>query len=114
MRGLLEALLTEFGYRVITARDGDDAAARFLANVARIDLCILDVILPKKSGREVGEEIRRYRPDAKIVFTSAYSEERVRGEELPRGCAFLQKPASPELVLLTIRDVLDGRFGGPN
>jgi CheY-like chemotaxis protein len=111
VRGLLEKLLSEFGYCVIAAEDGEDAVAKFVANEGKVALCILDVIMPKKGGKEACEEIRRRDPRARVVFTSGYTEDRLRAEGLPEGCALLTKPASPTVILATIRESLDGPPG---
>ena len=57
---------------VIEARDGTSALDCFRINASRIDVVLLDMTLPGMSGREVFRELRRIRPDLKVIVTSAY------------------------------------------
>ncbi len=61
VRTLSEIVLSQNGYKVILAHDGQDAINKFVANKERIRLVILDMIMPKKSGKEVYDEIRKCR-----------------------------------------------------
>ncbi len=100
--------MQEFGYTVIEAVDGEDALQKFRENRDRISLLILDVIMPKKSGREVLEEVRRSNPNIKVVFTSGYPADLIQKEGvLEKGLHFLSKPSSPQTLLRTVREVLD-------
>ncbi|MDA8098889.1 MAG: PAS domain S-box protein [Nitrospiraceae bacterium] len=110
VRRLTQSVLEEFGYRVVAAGDGEAALAAFEEYREAIDLCILDVIMPKKRGREVCQEIVRRKPGVKILFTSGYalsalSEEGILDSEY----ACVMKPASPAALLKKVRDTLDGR-----
>ena len=57
---------------MIEARDGTSALDCFRINASRIDVVLLDMTLPGMSGREVFRELRRIRPDLKVIVTSAY------------------------------------------
>ncbi|HYA88063.1 MAG TPA: response regulator, partial [Nitrospirota bacterium] len=71
-------------------------------------LLILDVIMPKKNGREVFEEARRSNPNVKVIFTSGYPADLIQKEGvLEKGLHFLSKPSSPQDLLGTVRKVLD-------
>ncbi len=108
VRTLARTVLEEFGYRVIMAADGDEAVELFQKNDEDIDLVILDVIMPKKNGREAYAEILRIRPNTKVLFMSGYTADIMhhRGiidPDLP----FIPKPAPPRELLKEVRKLLD-------
>ncbi|HNX58375.1 MAG TPA: PAS domain S-box protein, partial [Spirochaetota bacterium] len=72
LREMSMSILRDFGYTVIPVEDGDHAVREFSANRDRIDLMILDIIMPQKNGKEVFEEARRIKPGIKVLFTSGY------------------------------------------
>jgi two-component system, cell cycle sensor histidine kinase and response regulator CckA len=109
VRGLISKVLSEYGYRTVEAIDGTDAMERF-KKIAKIDLLILDSIMPKKNGREVYDEIRKIKPDIRVIFMSGYTRDVIldKGVE-DKKFHFLQKPISPDTLLQKVRDVLDDR-----
>ncbi|HTG01693.1 MAG TPA: PAS domain S-box protein [Nitrospirota bacterium] len=109
LRTLYSTVLTENGYSVITAEDGEDAISKFVERKDDIRLCILDVIMPKKSGKDVFDAIRQMNSGVKVIFSSGYTADKVRQENLPAGIEFLPKPAQPQVLLKKMRRVLDGR-----
>lgn len=56
---IIKQVLEKFGYKVIEAVDGEDAVNKFMANKDRIQLLILDVVIPKKNGREACPSYRK-------------------------------------------------------
>ena len=69
---------------------------------------IADVMMPGVSGPEFGAKLSQYRPDIKIIYMSGWPRETVFEKLVsPEGVAFLNKPFSPEVLLNTIREVLD-------
>ncbi len=108
VRGLVQECLHELGYTVISAEDGDDAVNQFVKKKDDIQLLILDVIMPKKNGRELYEEIRKIRPDIKALFTSGYSKTMIEKKGiLEKGMCFLSKPATLDELARKVRDILD-------
>jgi polar amino acid transport system substrate-binding protein len=108
LRNLSEIVLTQNGYEVILAQDGKQAIDKFIDNKDRIQLVIIDMIMPKKSGKETYEEIKAVRPDIKVLFWSGYMSDRIESlftnkEELH----FLNKPISPKDLLRKVREILD-------
>ncbi|MBI5969935.1 MAG: PAS domain S-box protein [Deltaproteobacteria bacterium] len=102
--------LTEFGYTVIAAVDGEDAVVKFREKGAGIDLVILDMVMPKKGGPEAYAEIKKFAPDVKVLFTSGYAEEMMRAAGLARDTFnFISKPAAPGDFLRKVREVLDNK-----
>ena len=95
-------------YKVILAQNGEEAIEKFLANKERIQLLLLDMIMPEKSGIEVYEEIKSIKPDTKVIFVSDYTADRMNKEILAeKHVNFIFKPVSPKDLLRRIRDVLD-------
>ncbi|HTZ18425.1 MAG TPA: ATP-binding protein, partial [Dissulfurispiraceae bacterium] len=111
IRKLTRAILEKFGYTVIEAVDGADAVDKFSDNKDRIDLVLLDVIMPRKSGRQAFEEIRGIRTDIDIIFMSGYSEDIIQRKRIiGTGLPLIQKPVKPEQLLAKIREVLDAKY----
>ncbi len=108
VRRLVKTVLEEFGYKVIEAVDGDDAINRFTENKDRIDIVILDVIMPKKNGRVAYNELKNIKPDIKTIFISGYTEDIIKREDIfEMGLNFISKPVSPTDLLKRIREVMD-------
>lgn len=65
--------------------------------------------MPRKSGREAHDEIKKLRPDIKVLFASGYSEDKVYKEGmLEKGIDLILKPVSPRDLLKKVREVLNG------
>jgi len=108
IRTLTSSILSEFGYTVIVAKDGIDAVSVFQENRDRINLLLLDVIMPRKSGKDAYEEMRSIKPDIKVLFISGYSADMISKEGiLEKGSGFISKPVSPSELLRKVREVLD-------
>ena len=101
-------LLQTLGYRVFRAAGGREALEIYQAHRDEIDLVILDMIMPGRSGGETFEDLKRINPRVKAILSSGYS---LNGEAktiLNRGVkAFIQKPFMMDQVSMTIREVLD-------
>ena len=108
VRKMVEAVLTKFGYRVILAEDGRECVDKFLENRNRIDLILMDLIMPEKNGLEAYREISRIEPGVKVIYTSGYTADFIH----QRGVAeeeieLVMKPVQPLDLVQKIRDVLD-------
>jgi PAS domain S-box-containing protein len=108
VREALAGILKEFGFTIIEARNGDDAIKKFKDNKDRIQLIIMDVVMPKKSGREAYEEIQQIRPDVQAIFISGYTKNIIQDKGiLNEEVNFISKPFHPKDILEKIREVLD-------
>ncbi len=108
LRTLFRTVLSEVGYTVIDAENGIDAVIKFMNNKDVIKIILLDMIMPKKSGKEAYDEIIKVRPDVKILFMSGYTADIKAAEELLQsGVEFILKPISPKDLLERIRACLD-------
>ena len=98
-------VLERAGYRVITARDGEEALARYDEHAGEIDLLLLDVMMPKRGGVSVFEQIR-LQSDVPILFSSGYSFDPESDRRIPANAAIIQKPYTPGMLLESIRGIL--------
>ena len=79
-----------------------------MENKDTIDLLLLDVVMPKMSGREAYEIIKKVKPDIKLLMTSGYSADFISKKGmLEEGLNFLAKPMSPANLLKKVREALD-------
>ncbi|MEW6067253.1 MAG: ATP-binding protein [Nitrospirota bacterium] len=110
VRNTVTELLKEYGYKVIEAVDGKDAIDKFNDNRDKIQMLLLDVIMPKKNGKEVYEAIKKIKPDIKVIFMSGYVADIIHKKGIIEdGLDFILKPFSPSTVLTKVREVLDRR-----
>jgi PAS domain S-box-containing protein len=108
LRRLAITVFESFGYKVIEAKDGDDAVKKFAANKESIDLCLFDVIMPKKNGKEAFEIIKEMKSDIKVIFLSGYNVDMINRKGIfEEHMDFVLKPANPKDLLRKVREVLD-------
>ena len=108
VRGLTKEVLTMSGYLVIESFDGEDAVRKFMEKKDAIALVILDVVMPKKNGREVFDDIRKIKPYIKVIFTSGYTGDVVLDKGIRDDAVdFITKPLLPDDLLRKVRTVLD-------
>ncbi|HSH70391.1 MAG TPA: response regulator, partial [Deferrisomatales bacterium] len=100
VREVATHMLGAAGYRVIVARDGQEAVDTYRERQAEVCLVLLDMTMPRKSGEEAYREMRAIRPDVNVILSSGYNEqEAVRkfsGKEL---AGFIQKPYRAKQLL---------------
>ena len=86
-------LLEELGYSVTPAMSGDEAINIFSSNKEKIDLVIMDMIMPGMGGGETFDRLREIDPGIKVLLSSGYSIDGQATKILRRGCnGFIQKP----------------------
>ncbi len=108
VRTITELMLAQFGFRVLTAEDGAAAVRVFSENVAEIDLVLMDLTMPKLSGEQAFLEMRKVKPDSRIILTSGYNESEAVGRLSSSGVtAFLQKPFELEQLLRVVKAALE-------
>ncbi len=107
VRAVVETMLKQFGFNVITAVDGIDCLNKFKENITEVDLVILDITMPNMDGDEAFRVMRKLRKDIPVIISSGYSELEVLGrfpDEYPDG--FIQKPYSAEKLKSKIHSAL--------
>ncbi len=108
IRELGTELLTDAGYKVITATDGENGLEIYRKQLQRIDLVILDLVIPGMGGKRCYEEILKINPRAKILIVSGYSADGPGKEALEAGArGFVGKPFDVSHMLDTVREILD-------
>ena len=101
-------ILASLGYAVLVAEGGQAAVDLFLDQGSRIDLVILDYVMPGMGGREVFDAIKQIRPDVKVLLSSGYSSTDQVAALIERGCnGFIQKPYDTVKMSRIIRTILD-------
>ncbi|MFA6147614.1 MAG: response regulator [bacterium] len=113
VRSLFTTILTRFGYTVIEAVDGEDAVRKFLENQDKVQLLLLDLIMPRRNGKEAHDEIVKRKPGVKTIFASGYSPDlALEKTAFENGVSLIYKPISPVDLLKKVRSVLDGGTDG--
>ena len=109
VRNINANILTKAGYRVLVASNGDEALQIFNKSLGSISLVVLDVIMPGMNGKELHDNLKRIRPDVKVLFASGYSAEHLhKNGIIQEEVNLLQKPFSPHVFLNRVRTLADG------
>ncbi|MFL6195334.1 MAG: ATP-binding protein [Thermoanaerobaculia bacterium] len=101
-------ILESRGYQVIAASDAAEAMEKSQGYDGPIQLLLTDLVMPGMNGAQLAEQIGPTRPEMRVVFMSGYTEDAIpRQAEARPGSSFLQKPFPPDVLLATVRQVLD-------
>ena len=106
---LVEDLLRPLGYRTLKAKDGYEAVDIIRSKRKEIDLVLLDMVMPKLSGREVFQQLKNIAPEIPVVLCSGYTADGLAGvrDLIKEGAkAFLQKPFTRASLGVTIKRVI--------
>jgi two-component system, cell cycle sensor histidine kinase and response regulator CckA len=98
--------LTNKGYEVLSAENGEAGWELFEREQGKIDLLITDVIMPGIDGPTLAKKIRDSAPTLKIIFVSGYTEEKLK-DYMGDGIYFLPKPFTLKQLASKVKDVLD-------
>lgn len=108
VREMEAKLLETYGYKVMTAADGGEALAKFLAAKDEVRLLILDIMMPNKGGLEAAAAARQLRPGIRVLFNSGYPLDLLQKKGILEGeVPFFTKPIAPRELLRKVREVLD-------
>ncbi len=103
-------MLNKLGYKVFTAQDGREAIAVFKKHQEKIDVIVLDMIMPQMGGGETYDQIKKIKPGVKVLLSSGYSINGQASEILKRGCnGFIQKPFNLQNLSQNLRAILEGK-----
>ena len=101
-------VLELLGYAVYTASSGTEALAMYAGEQGKIDLVLLDMIMPGMSGGETYDRMKELNPDIRVILCSGYSIDGDAQKIMDRGCnGFIQKPFNLSDLSQKIREVLD-------
>jgi len=107
VRSTMAEVLESMGYRVLQAKDGQEAIEIFKAHQQEIMLALLDVIMPKLGGIQLAGQIRALSPELPVIFLTGYDKEYVLdGDEQIQYCKILTKPVNFDLLGHSIRQML--------
>ena len=107
IRQIAKGTLEAYGYRVLTACDGEEAEEVYRQNIKDVVLVITDMMMPVRDGRETIRVLRSINPGLKIVVTSGLvSTEKEDDGWHKQTQAFLAKPFTAEKLLRTLDEVL--------
>jgi two-component system, cell cycle sensor histidine kinase and response regulator CckA len=102
-------ILAVLGYKVLVAGGGSEALDVYRANRTRIDMVILDMVMPAMDGREVYRRLKEINPEIKVLLSSGFSINGQAAEIIEMGCdGFIQKPFTMGGLSVKIRKILDG------
>ena len=101
-------ILERWGYRVMVADNGSEAIEIYAEYEKRIQLVLLDVILPDLSGDQVLFSLRKINPNVRVIVSSGYNVNQQITRLLNYGCAdFIQKPFQSRALSSKVRAALD-------
>jgi PAS domain S-box-containing protein len=105
---LAREILSQKGYGVVLARDGEEAVRLFGQYGESIGLAILDIVMPRMGGKETFKRLKAVDPDLKVIVSSGFSRHGQAQDLLEMGAdAFVQKPYRAEDLASVVRRTLD-------
>jgi len=108
VRALAAQVLSNVGYRVVDAANGQEAIGVARGHHGNIDLVLTDAVMPEMSGMELIDRLQQIRPGISVLMMSGYSREAMTGSVLAPSVKLLQKPFTPVDLCRKVREVLDG------
>jgi PAS domain S-box-containing protein len=115
IRAVSKRMLEKLGFEVALACNGEDAVEKYRAAPESFDAVILDLTMPKLDGEQTFRELRRIRPDVRVILSSGYNEQdvtqRFAGKRL---AGFIQKPYKLEDFGEVLRRALQNENDAPN
>jgi len=109
VREFVAQTLAAQGYRVLVARDGEEADALARERGGPIDLLLTDVVMPRMPGPEVARRLRSDRPAMRVLFMSGHTGQAPEGADWPTPSTFLSKPFSVAHLLHEVQTALSAR-----
>jgi len=106
LRFAVASALKREGFGVLEATNGLDAVQLFASRYGEIDVVVLDVTMPGLSGHDVSDEIRRLKPEARVLFTTAHDASERDGHGTDRNERILRKPYHLRDLVKTLREMM--------
>jgi len=104
---VVKPMLEQLGYQVLSAANGVEGIEMFRRNKEKVDLVILDMVMPDMHGGKVFDRLKEIDPGVQVLLSSGYSQEGQAEQILRRGCrGFIQKPFAMETLSEKIREIL--------
>ena len=113
VREVTADMVEALGFATLSAVDGQEGVELFRAHAAEVSLVLLDLTMPRMSGEEAFREMRRLRPDVRVVLMSGFSEREATSHFAGKRLAgFLQKPFTMEALKTRLEEAATAA-GGP-
>ncbi len=108
VREVIQAALSDIGYTILVAPDGDKGLQLGLASANPISLLITDFVMPSISGLELERKLREHMPHLKVLFITGYAENAISSLSVndPKR-QLLQKPFSPKELFRKVRAMIE-------
>jgi len=114
VRHVATAALKRKGYHIIQASSGSDALVKWETCKNKVDLILIDVVMPGMNGNQVAGILTANAPDIPVLFMSGHTEDVVLHKGIiDHGIAFIQKPFSAESLSHKVREILDSKVSAP-
>jgi two-component system cell cycle sensor histidine kinase/response regulator CckA len=107
VRAQVVQILEEAGYTVLQAENGARAVALFRAQQGKVDLAVLDVVMPELDGWQAFLQLEKLKPGIKVLFTTGYAASVLPDDFAARGARLLSKPYKLQNLLGQVRELLD-------
>jgi len=107
VRSMIAKMLKLYGYSIMEAKSGQEGLSVYETEQQDIDLILTDVVMPDMSGVDMMMQVNQINPGQNAIYMSGYTDEEiVRHGILDRGIRFIQKPFTPDALMLMIRETL--------
>ncbi len=108
MRKVASAILGEMGFEVIIAEDGEEGFQRFLENKDKLQIVILDLMMPKKSGDDCLIEMKKHNTDIRVLLASGFKkDQRLKKIANYEYVHFIEKPYSFDQLSKAVKKLMD-------
>ncbi len=108
VRRIATEMLEMCGYHVITANDGEEAVKLYKDNMNKVDMVLLDMIMPKKSGKEAYLEMKTLNENVKVLLSSGFKQDERVKSILKSGIqSFIQKPYTIEKLSKAVYEIMN-------
>jgi len=110
LREFVEAMLTSNGYRVMAGGSGEEGLELYQRHQSKIQVVILDLLMPGMGGRQCLDELLRFDPAARVIVSSGKGPRELDADPLlSRASSYIQKPYEVSDMLELIREVLESK-----
>jgi two-component system cell cycle sensor histidine kinase/response regulator CckA len=113
VRTQVQRILERAGYTILSAPNGVKAVELFRQHHARIDLVLLDVVMPELDGWQAFLQMNALAPGVQVLFTTGYAASVLPADFASHGARLISKPYKRERLLAEVRDIMGARHKSP-
>jgi two-component system, cell cycle sensor histidine kinase and response regulator CckA len=107
LRNVVVDILSQLGYRMLSAASGPEALALAQEYSGKIDLLVTDVVMDPLPGPALAEQLASIRPEMKVIFISGYADSLAPDGVLRPGTVLVNKPFTIKILSAKLREVLE-------